>query len=460
VRRRTWFDAVGMLQLSYDVSFAASFKGWGGAVISETKLNGAVAPLVKPNRGLKLADYDVAIIGAGPYGLSVGAHLKSKGLGVCVFGEPMDFWAHKMPEGMLLRSPREGSNISDPDSAFSLHAFEAASGRPPAFPIPLDTFVEYGRWFQQQLGPDLDRRTVVRVDTGQSGFNLQLEDGDVIRSRRVVVAAGIGPFQRKPSFVASLPPEQVSHCYERREVRHLAGKRVAVIGAGQSALESAALLHEAGADVEIVARSRHLRWVGMHSWLHHLGPISQMLYSKHDVGPAGISRLVAAPKVVSYIPLKLRDKIRTRAVRPAGAQWLPPRLTQVKIATGRIVLEARSIRDEIRLTLDDGSERFVDHVLLGTGYQVDIARYGFLSKEIIDGVHQFDGYPRLSRGFCSSIPGLHFIGATAARSFGPLLYFVAGTEFASRELVSHLSRIGQPVTNSKRVSNALTKAAK
>lgn len=165
-----------------------------------------------------------------------------------------------------------------------------------------------------------------------------------------------------------------------------------------------------------------------------------MLYSKHDVGPAGISRLVAYPNLVSRLPLNLRDKIRTRAVRPAGSSWLPPRLTAVKITTGRAVEHADCIRDEVRLRLDDGTERRVDHVILGTGYQVDLSRYDFLPPTLIAQLKQLDGSPKLTAGFCSSIPGLHFIGATAARSFGPLLYFVAGTEFASRELSSHIQR--------------------
>ena len=215
---------------------------------------------------------------------------------------------------------------------------------------------------------------------------------------------------------------------------------MAVIGSGQSALESGALLHEAGAQVEIISRNPQLRWVGMHSWLHHLGPISKMLYSKHDVGPAGISRLVAAPKLVARIPIKLRDKIRTRAVRPAGSRWLIERLKNVNITTSRSVVEAKTIGDEAQLKLNDGTERRVDHVLMGTGYKVDIARYEFLSPEILSDVHQLDGFPRLISGFRSSVPGLHFIGATAARSFGPLLYFVTGSEFACRELTSYIKK--------------------
>jgi FAD-dependent urate hydroxylase len=391
----------------------------------------------------KSVDMDVAVIGAGPYGLSAGMHLKAKGIATRVFGEPMDFWASKMPEGMLLRSPRVASNISDPDGTFTLEAYEAASKREPCAPVPLDTFVEYGKWFPHQSGLDLDKRTVLRIDKDQPGFRITLQDGEDMRATSVVIATGIGPFKKKPQVFQNLSPLQAIHCYEGRDVRKFKGKRVAVIGAGQSALESAALLHEAKAQVEVIARLSQLRWIGQHSWLHHMGPLTSLLYSSHDVGPLGISRLVAYPKLVSYVPLKLRDRIRTRAVRPAGSRWLPQRLAAVKITTGRSVEQAKAIGDEVSLKLDDGSERRVDHVLLGTGYKVDISRYDFLSPELVRNIEQFDGYPKLAGGFRTSVPGLHFIGATAARSFGPLLYFVAGTEFASRTLANHLSRTGR-----------------
>lgn len=403
------------------------------------KENTVITRSARTGSGPVSAHCEVVVIGAGPYGLSAGAHLKAKGIAACVFGEPMEFWANKMPEGMLLRSPRVASNLSDPDGAFTLEAYEAASKRKPCAPVPLDTFVEYGRWFRHQLGADLDLRTVLRIDRDRPGFRLTLQDGEEIRAANVVIAAGIGPFKKKPSVFRNLSPQQAIHCYEGREVRRFAGKRVAVIGAGQSALESAALLHEANAQVEVIMRGPGLRWIGGHPWLHHMGPISSMLYSPHDVGPLGISRLVAYPKLVSHIPLKLRDRIRTRAVRPAGSRWLPERLAAVRITTGRSVSEATTLGDEVILKLDDGGERRVDHVVLGTGYRVDVSKYDFLPKELTQDVKQFDGYPKLASGFRSSVPGLHFIGATAARSFGPLLYFVAGTDFASRELVSHLS---------------------
>jgi thioredoxin reductase len=388
----------------------------------------------------KASDCQVAVLGSGPYGLSAAAHLKASGMDVRVFGRPMEFWAQKMPAGMLLRSPRVASNISDPKGQFTLDAYEKEVGIAPIAPVPLETFVGYGQWFQRQLLPDLDQREIGSVQCTGGNFSITLEGGDELHAQRVVVAAGVEPFLKIPPVFSALPTAQVSHCYQGCDVKSFRGKRVAVIGAGQSALESATLLHEQGARVEVIARTPKLRWIGQHPWLHRLGPVSSMLYSSHDVGPAGISRLVAAPNLVRRIPLGLRDKIRTRAVRSAGSRWLPARLTKVQLTTGHFVTRANCAGDEVELKLDDGSQRRVDHVLLGTGYSVDIARYRFLSPDLLRQVNTMDGYPQLRSGFVSSVPGLHFIGATAARTFGPLLYFVAGTEFASKELTTHIDR--------------------
>ncbi|HEY4990116.1 MAG TPA: FAD-dependent oxidoreductase [Opitutaceae bacterium] len=394
----------------------------------------------KPASPSSTPDCDVAIIGAGPYGLSAGAYLKGRGLGVRVFGEPMEFWAKKMPAGMLLRSPRAASSIGDPGNKASLEAYEAAKGVAPKVRLPIETFVNYGRWFKDQLGSSLDQTWVREVNRDGSRFRLTLQDGQTVTSRRVVVAAGIGPFAKVPEPFKSLPAPNRSHCYEGRQPAEFANKRVVVIGAGQSALESAALLHEAGAQVEVIARISELRWIGRHPILHKLGPISSMLYSKFDVGPAGISRLVSFPNIVRHVPMPLKDKIRKRAVRAAGAQWLKPRLTAVKLTVGHAVRSATYDGKDVTLRLDDGTERHVDHVLMGTGYGVDLSKYGFMPASLTAQVERLEGYPTLATGFESSVPGLHFVGAAAAKTFGPLLYFVAGTDFASKNLAASIGR--------------------
>lgn len=388
---------------------------------------------------MKSVDCNVAIVGAGPYGLSAAAHLHAMGVDTRVFGKPMQFWDTGMPTGMLLRSPRPASTISDPGDRFTLEAYEEASGTKPVKRVYGKTFVEYGRWFQKQMGAPHDSRQVTELRREGSIFELTLEDGSTVKSNRVVVAAGIGPFYTNPRVFSDLCPCRASHCYQGKGFAEM-GKRVVVVGAGQSALECAALLHEAGVDVELIARIPTLRWIGMHPRLHNLGPVSQMLYSKHDIGPIGISRLVAYPNLLYRFPMAPRDKIRTRAVRAAGAPWLIPRLDNVKLTTGRSVVSAKEVGSEVELKLDDGSERRVDHVLMGTGYRVDLARYDFLAPELRNEIRQLDGYPDVTAGLCTSVPGLHFTGAPAARKFGPLLYFVTGTEWASNELASWFRR--------------------
>ena len=382
-------------------------------------------------------DFDVIILGAGPYGLSAAAHLQDAGISTQVFGEPMEFWEKKMPTGMVLRSPREASNISDPHLHMSLDAYESVSGSKFARLVPRETFVNYGRWFESQLGSSVDRRNVSNVSRNGSGFKSTLSDGTVLKSKRVVVATGIGMFRKNPELYAGLPASRVSHCYAGSDLASL-GQRVAVIGGGQSALECAALLHEAGRDVDVISRNPQLHWVGIHKRLHRLGIVSRILYSKHDVGPLGISRLVSYPNLIYHFPLGVKDPLRKRAIRAAGSDWLIPRLKDVRITKGHSVASVKEIDGEIQLLLDNGKEIRVDHVLLGTGYNIDISKYGFLSEEIVKDVRRIDGSPDVEAGFSTSVLGLHFIGATAARKFGPLLCFVAGTEFASKELTRYM----------------------
>ena len=205
---------------------------------------------------------DVAIVGAGPYGLSAAAHLRTvKGLEVRVFGEPMSFWDQNMPIGMFLRSNWSASQIADPSGSLTLEGYQAATGSHVSAPVPLEQFVQYGRWYQRQAVPDLDHRKVARIDSDPKGFRLMLEDGGTVNSRRVIIAVGINSFAWRPPEFRHLPSFLLSHTSEHRDLRNFAGKVVVVVGSGQSALESSALLHEGGAEVEVIGRSRRIHWL-------------------------------------------------------------------------------------------------------------------------------------------------------------------------------------------------------
>ena len=401
---------------------------------------------------------DVAVIGAGPYGLSATARLRTvNGLDVRTFGEPMSFWERNMPVGMLLRSGWAATHLADPDQSLTLEKYQAASSRRFSTPVPIDCFIDYGRWFQQQVAPDLDRRKIVRVEPKAKGFRLLLETGETVIAGRVVVAAGIGLFAWRPGQFAGLPRSLVSHTSEHRELGAFAGKQIVVIGGGQSALESAALLHESGAHVEIVSRARQIHWLGglVSRTIHSgLGPvISSLLYAPTDVGPAGISQVVARPDLVRRLPRSTQDWLRKKSIRPAGARWLVARLQNVPMKLGCSVVSASAVGERIKIKLDDGSQRTIDHVLLGTGYRVDVSKYDFFAPEFAKAIDCFRGYPRLSEGLEASVPGLHFLGAPAVWSFGALMQFVVGTHYASRAVLRRIAgkaevrraQIGEPL---------------
>jgi cation diffusion facilitator CzcD-associated flavoprotein CzcO len=354
----------------------------------------------------------------------------------------MEFWENQMPEGMLLRSSWDASRISDPHRTMTLDAYQSAHNVRLQAPVPLDGFIKYGHWFQRQIVPDLDQRRVSRVETAPGGFRLTLEDGESLQAKRVVVAGGIAPFAWRPPQFDKLPPSLASHSSDHRDLGRFAGRRVVVVGGGQSAIESAVLLTENGADVEVVMRAPQLRWLRRSNRLHKLpGPARRLLYPPTDVGPPGLNLMVAAPDFFRRLPRRLQTRIAYRSIRPAASGWLMPRSDRVRITTGREVTSATPAGKRLRLVLNDGTERSVNHVLCATGYRVDVARYSFLAPELVRSLRCVNGYPELKDGFeSSSVPGLHFLGAPSAWSFGPLMRFVSGTWYTGDKLTRRIAR--------------------
>jgi thioredoxin reductase len=383
-------------------------------------------------------DASVAIIGAGPYGLSVAAHLKARGIPVLVFGKPMEFWQN-MPGGLCLKSVWSASSLSDPAGAYNLKHFLAATGLSRQEPIPLDFFLAYARWFQHQTVPDVDPTYVQSLARKGRYFQLELADGRTVVASRVIVAVGISPFTNIPDFARDLPAELASHTQNCADLARYKERHVVVVGGGQSALEYAALLHEAGADVELIARGPVL-WHN-HTLYAHTGPARHIFYPPGDVGPPGINWLVAFPKIFRHFPDKVKYPVHRRSVRPGGAKWLRPRIEgRIQLTTGTHIVRATEQGRSLCIELSDGAMREADFLFLGTGYRPDIHRLTFIDSTLSRQVQEVDGYPVLSRWFESSVPHLYFAGALAGHTFGPTCRFVSGTKAPAGQIARHVAQ--------------------
>jgi cation diffusion facilitator CzcD-associated flavoprotein CzcO len=173
---------------------------------------------------------EVAIIGAGPYGLSIAAHLRSHQVPYRIFGAPVDTWRRHMPAGMALKSDGFASSLSDPRGEGTLAAYCANRGIPyhdTGIPVSLDVFCAYALDFQRRFVPDLDERQVVSLDRLGDGFSIGLDDMETLRAGLVVGATGMTHFGQMPAELAHLPSELVSHSSAHHDLSAFAGRTIA-----------------------------------------------------------------------------------------------------------------------------------------------------------------------------------------------------------------------------------------
>ena len=384
---------------------------------------------------------EVAVVGAGPYGLAVAAHLRQAGVDTRVFGDPMSFWRKRMPKGMCLRSPLEASDIADPDDALTLDAYAKRRGLALTYPLPLEEFLRYAQWRLAQSGVEVEARELRAIEKKGRNFRLSFVDGAPVFAYRVVIATGLANQERRPAAFAGLPRELVSHSCEHADFAPFAGKRVAVVGAGQSGCESAALLSEFGADVDLISRDP-IRWIGSEGSMEKGAAsvkerLRRLSRTKNGVGPFPLNYLADRPDIVRLFPDRLRAEFTARCLRPAVAGWVKPRLRDVRCHVVETDLTPEASQSAIRLRVGNETKTF-DHVLLSTGYRIDIARLGLIAPELLRRIRCADGSPVLGAGFESTVGGLHFVGSNAVHSYGPLMRFVAGTRYAARHLTQCL----------------------
>ena len=386
---------------------------------------------------------EVLIIGAGPYGLSISTHLRGLGVDHRIVGRPLTTWRDHMPVGMYLKSEPYGSDMSCPQAGYDLAGYCRArgiKGIDRGVPLSLEQFVDYADWYTEQLVPDVSDLTVTEVKAVDGGFQVAFADADSITARQVVVAAGVLPHAYIPAELSDLPAELLSHTADHHQLDGFKGRRVAVLGSGQSALETAALLHEAGSDVQLVVRCPdspvwHPRPLPLTPLMRARLPITKLCEGWKCV-------LWNTPAAFRRLPQEVRlTKART-VLGPRGAWWLKDRIVGVvDVARGQ-VREAEPRGSGVRLVLDDParSEIDVDHVIAGTGFRMDVARLTFLTEGLRTRVSTLNGYPVLTRASESTVPGLYFTGALAAFGLGPSMRFIAGTHNSAEQIARSVAR--------------------
>jgi thioredoxin reductase len=391
---------------------------------------------------------DVAIIGAGPYGLSIAAHLRARGVDFRIFGNPMHTWLTHMPKGMRLKSEGFASSLYDPDSAFTLETYCKEKGIAYAklgLPVPLEVFASYGLEFQRRFVPELENKLVSSLGRSAQGFQVGLEDGEIFSARRVVTAVGLTHYEYVPPILAALPEEFVTHSSRHNTVDRFKGREVAVVGAGASALDLAALLHQAGAQVQVVARKPAIRF---HDPPDKLEPswIDRLRTPITGIGPGWKLFLCTnAPLVFRQMSQEFRfDKVR-RILGPAPCWFIKEQVVgKIPLIVDVNVTEAKVHNGRVSLQLTDsaGTQQLLmtDHVIAATVYKVDLRRLTYMDSDLQSGIRSVEHTPVLSSNFESSVPGLYFVGASAANTFGPLLRFAFGAGFTSRRLSRHLAK--------------------
>ncbi len=388
---------------------------------------------------------NVAIIGAGPYGLSVAAHLRKAGIPHVVYGKTVESWREHMPKGMKLRSETFAACLSDPDRRYTLDAYcrmRDIPYRKSGPTLAIETFIDYADWFQRQAVPDIRDQKLVRLARQGDGFSLTFANGDEAFAKSVVLATGHRPFRVMPSQLSGLDAALVSHSDDHDDLSQFAGRDVVVVGGGQSGLEAAALLNELGARPRMLVREDHVVWMDPH--LGERSALAETIYPETGLGYGWKNFAIAElPWFFRFLPDATRYRVALGKLGPSGGWWLKERvLGKVPLLTSHEVIYARDVGGAVRLTVRAGDKTFetdTSHVIAATGYKPDVARLAFLDSAILKSLKTYNGMPVLGRACESSVPGLYFAGLLSAFTYGPIMRFIHGTKHAGPMLARRLA---------------------
>lgn len=373
---------------------------------------------------------DVIIIGSGPYGISLAAHAVAHGLSYKLLGYPMDFWKNQMPQDMFIRTPHDFCSFSDANDELTIQQFAKETGAQLVTPLPRPSFVDYGMWFAKRAGVEFTAELVTLLSRENDVYHVITESGQKLRAKYVIIATGVQHYKYVPEIFSTLPSHLVSHTSGYTDFKSFAGKKVAVMGSGQSAWEAAALLHNEGSDVELLYRRESANYGGSRVAERYIRKLGYAFYQFPREIKA--SHWGQSPGSVAHF---LRPYVEGKVTETGSVN---------------IVLAEPTSDDKVKLSLSDGSNRVVDHVISASGYRINLDRVPFMTKEMLDSIDREDGYsqfPLLSESFESSIPGLYFAGPLSSHSHGPTFRFILGLRKTSRSIIPAIAQNVKKETN-------------
>ena len=369
---------------------------------------------------------DLLIVGAGPFGLALAAQAQHDGIEHVIAGRPMEFWRKQMPKGMCLRSACDWH--LDPQNVHTIEAYLGTQNKTPSDvePLSLEFYLTYAEWFRLQKQIQPLPIYIQRLDYDDQ-FLATTSDGNVIKARRVVLAPGFKHFAHIPEDLkAKLPAGSFQHTAEFVDFSNARNQRYLIIGGRQSAFEWTALLLEAGA-AAVHLSHRHASpafAVADWSWVNPL-----------------VDNIANDPNWFRRLSQTEKDDVNHRLWAEGRLKiepWLEARLNDERVKLWPQT-QLESCSEDLEVILNNGATFNVDHVILATGYKVDITRLPYLAAgNLLAKLETRNGFPALDDHFETSVPGLFITSMPAGQDFGPFFGFTISVRTSARLLCERL----------------------